>query len=292
MTSRAWCFTDFDVSDERMQFWKDLEFKLLVVGRETAPDTGRKHLQGFIIWTRSTRITALKKLAPQVHWEKAKCKDAGNYCMKEGDYVKIDNRKQGQRTDLAKLAARVRAGETVDDLLDGEADHGVHVYGRVLTMIEDKRMKRETRDAPPQAIWIFGKTGVGKSRLACARKKPTFVWSPDGRWWDEYRQEPVCVMDDFRGEIPLASILRMADRYKFCLPRRCKAPIPFVSEEFIITSCQPPEKIFAHTGEDMAQVYRRFKVYRMVEGRKCTRWTLEDSEMGDVYRAYGLVDDV
>jgi len=69
--ARAWCFTD-NTCDEA--FWASLDCKYLVYGREVAPSTGHRHLQGYVVFTAAKTAATVRKMNCKVHWEIA----AGN----------------------------------------------------------------------------------------------------------------------------------------------------------------------------------------------------------------------
>ena len=52
-------------------------------------------------------------------------------------------------------------------------------------------------------VYLYGATGVGKSRLSQSAAKQLDKAQPyyksDGKWWDMYMNEKVVVWDDFRG---------------------------------------------------------------------------------------------
>lgn len=99
--SKTWCFTlnNYTPDDEAcFQEWPGVSY--LVYGREVS-STGTKHLQGFVTFRKACRFPSVKKLQPRAHWESARCAAASiHYCKKDGDYVEIDHRKQGQRNDV------------------------------------------------------------------------------------------------------------------------------------------------------------------------------------------------
>lgn len=90
-----WCFTinnytetDGDWIQEK---YKAGQLKYCIMGRETAPDTGTKHLQGYCVFTTVQRLSSMKKIHATAHWEQARGSTAQNieYCSKEGDFVEI-----------------------------------------------------------------------------------------------------------------------------------------------------------------------------------------------------------
>lgn len=55
--SRAWCFTDFAL--ERVDAWKALEPKVLVIALEEGNETKKQHLQGYIRFDKVIRLSYL-----------------------------------------------------------------------------------------------------------------------------------------------------------------------------------------------------------------------------------------
>lgn len=72
-----------------------------VFGREVS-SSGTPHLQGYIVFRDTQRISALKKLFPRASWSNTKCDDAAvTYCMKDGRYMVLDFRRgRSSRSEL------------------------------------------------------------------------------------------------------------------------------------------------------------------------------------------------
>ena len=49
---------------------------------------------------------------------------------------------------------------------------------------------------------IWGETGVGKSRWASETYPDAYWKPPNSKWWDNYAQEEVIIMDEFYGWLP------------------------------------------------------------------------------------------
>lgn len=87
--SKYWCATFFnqDVGTVEQEFANVCA--KYIIGNETCPKTGRKHLQCFFAFKSRIRANErYKKLGG--HWEATKGSEADNlkYCSKEGDYIK------------------------------------------------------------------------------------------------------------------------------------------------------------------------------------------------------------
>lgn len=96
MASRAWCFTfhgdnvgDVDIvaNIEAADEADRSKVRALVYQQEICPDTGRKHLQGYVRFASPVRFTFLQRVlgVPGAHCEKPKGSDEQNvaYCSKE-----------------------------------------------------------------------------------------------------------------------------------------------------------------------------------------------------------------
>lgn len=127
---RAWCFTLNNPSedDERLvRSLADLPHVVrLAVGREVAPTTGTRHLQGYVRFSRGVRFSGVKKLVPRAHIEPRQAKkecQASQYCLKDGDPL-IDHGIDSD-TDRVTLSRNAEAMEII-----GEIEKGL-TYGQI-----------------------------------------------------------------------------------------------------------------------------------------------------------------
>jgi len=104
MSSRRYCFTLNNYTDEEaLHLESYTDCKYIVVGREVG-DNLTPHLQGFIIFNTSVRFAAAKeRLGNRCHIEPAKgsSEQASNYCKKDNIFVEYGTlpTQQGRRTD-------------------------------------------------------------------------------------------------------------------------------------------------------------------------------------------------
>lgn len=269
--SRAWCFTiNNPIETDKV----DLNYHNVtyaVVGNEIG-DNGTQHLQGFVYFANPRAFNGVKKLFPRAHIEimKGTIEQAANYCKKDGDFVEFgDLPKQGLRNDLNEIKDSIMNGISVDTIaMDNPVIY--HQYGRTLNKIEDLKMRNIYRTEMTKGEWYFGPSGVGKSELLYKDFKPNECYSYpyDGRWWDGYAQQPMVVIDEFRGQIPFNELLRMCDKHpNYSVARRGREPLPFVSKIVRLSSSMPPWEVYrnVNANDSLAQLYRRFKIYKVTE---------------------------
>lgn len=261
-------------------YWAEPKFiqcmSYLAYGKEVCPTTGRDHWQTWIYTKNQMTETALAKA---INKDKPECKMlAGknckfmygtfqhndDYCSKESSLTTFGVKpRQGARHDLAQLRDRLVNGTTTVDFVALDEPHLYHAYGRTLHKIEDIVGRKRVRTEMTKGIWIYGKTGTGKSHRAYdeAFGQTVYTWNVlDGKWWDEYTGQDVVILNDFRGEIPFNVILQMVDKWEFKVSRRNRVPMPFTSKLVIITSSQHPDIVYSDAGEDLGQLHRRFKI--------------------------------
>lgn len=206
----------------------------LVFSREYG-ESGTAHLQGYIAFSARKTLGYVKTLiSERTHLEVSRGSPEQNreYCLKdnpEGQPAKdpendiwefgVLPRGKGARTDLAAVAAQVRAGVPILEI--AESDPAAFIrYGNGI--LRYRMMVRPTRSSPP-SIWVFwGASGTGKTRRCWEFTDPTKIWvHPGERWFDGYDSysHPAVLFDDFDGSwFKLDYLLKLLDRYVFQVP--------------------------------------------------------------------------
>ncbi len=260
-SARAWTFTLNNFTESEVDKMKSLECNYIVFGKEIG-ENGTPHLQGCIRFSRTYRLSGLKKnISSKAHWEP--CRDfeaAVNYCMKEDPepFIK-DNRKQGQRTDLDLACETVKTsgifGLARDDPAMFVKYHGG--FSKLATMFQTPRNDR------PHITWIYGDTGTGKTRQVHDKEDSLFVAHASHQWWDGYRQQDAILIDDMRASwAPFNILLKILDRYQMQVQIK-GGFVELNSPRIYITSQFPPHEVYnreARSGEDIAQLLRRLSI--------------------------------
>ena len=159
-----------------------------------------------------------------------------------------------------------------------------HQYGRTLDRIEDIHNQTKRRSEKTEGIWMFGETGVGKSHYVYSKHEIDDIYVlnlEDNGWWDEYRGQPVVMIDDFRGQVTYSMLLRLADKWPMTVKRRNRAPVQFTSTILYVTSSLKPSEVYVNLAarDSLKQLGRRFKIYEMLEG-SILEETVDESAAG------------
>lgn len=199
--------------------------KCLVAQREICPDTGREHIQGFVQFKAAVSLrTAFTRLggANLQHAEAfGSPLAAAKYCMKEDTRKDPDAEPvvlgelpaQGRRTDLKQFVEEVKSGKRKRDLIEIYPDtiaRYPRFYGEVKALYPPERQSAKV-------ILLVGPTGTGKTTLARgfadAHGYSTSWVMPPGKdtWFDGYESSEVAILDEFKGEMPLRTLLRILD---------------------------------------------------------------------------------
>lgn len=117
--STRWCFTLNNYDEDSTTAISKWDTKYTVFGKELSA-SGTPHLQGFVIFKKSYRLSGTRKLLPTAHWEIAKgtSHEASDYCKKDNDFVEIGVLlSAGKRTDLSDFMRTVESGTFAKDEL-------------------------------------------------------------------------------------------------------------------------------------------------------------------------------
>jgi len=89
-----------------------------------------------------------------------------------------------------------------------------------------------------QVFW--GDTGTGKSHRAWEEAGcGSYSKDPLTKWWDGYKGQENVIIDEFRGIIQLAHLLRWFDKYPVCVQTK-GAYVPLCATNFWVTSNLDP----------------------------------------------------
>lgn len=246
--AKSWRVTDWDTSEKRKQFYRDLEKQRMVLGNETSKD-GKKHLQIFISFKWKYSWKAFKKIMGDAHFETALVQN-WNYELKEMNYEIEDNRIQGKRTDLVKLKKKLIEGTNMRKVVRDTFNYqAIRMAEKFYQYCEKERPIKKIK-----VIWIHGKTGCGKTKWVYDNFKP---YKPiNYKWWNGYDGHKTVLIDEFRRDFcKYHELLKLLDIYPYQVESKGGSR-QIQANTFIITSCFHPEEVY-ETREDIQQLMRR-----------------------------------
>jgi len=255
------------------------QYRYLLVGKEVGPDHGLPHLHIYCQLKGQRSLKALKKEFFNLHVEPVKNREAWiAYCKKDGDWVEFgEYKQQGKRSDLDKLKVDILKGKSVDDICMENPDL-VHQYGRTLDRIEAIALRKRYRTWTTEAFWYFGAAGTGKTHKAFEGFTPEthYVKNLKDEWWDGYTGQETVIINEFRGQIPYAELLTLADKFPHTVKQRNKEPVPFLAKRLIVTSPMRPEEVYSGVldrNDNIEQLISRFFITELTTCHldKCPR---------------------
>lgn len=253
--AKDWCFTDYDVSDDRMLFLLGVDCNYMVFQEEQCPTTSKRHYQGFVQFKKKIRMTGVKKiLGKKVHLEKRRgtATEAADYCQKEdtrvnGPWFQGEIQKQGKRVDLDELAEMaLKEGTTKMDLMQANPS-GFMRYGRGLEDMRRTTAMQRYRKKEPIVHVYWGYPGTGKSTRAYEesgfyeKRDEVYLKDSEGKWFFNYDGQKKMIIDDFDGNIPISIFKKLLGGKPFEL-RVNGGQVPCLVEEIWITSNIPYEE--------------------------------------------------
>lgn len=259
MQATRWCFTD---NNPTVSLRKTDAMRYLIYGRESSA-TGTPHHQGFIIMRRMSRLAAMKKLLPSAHWEIAKgtSAQAAAYCKKDGDFTEF-----GECPDQGgKTCQKRRYEDAFQAAKDGRLDD-IDAELRIRYYRTFKQIRADHQQLPADSdnvtgVWIYGPTGVGKSRYARETYPGAYFKRPN-KWFDGYNGHPYVIIEDLDPSHKwMAHDIKIwTDRYSF--PAETKGGTCVLRpDRVVITSQYAIEQIF--DVEDARAIERRCEIINM-----------------------------
>lgn len=261
--TRTWCFTINNYSEADLFQVQSMMSRGIpsvsygIVGKEIG-ESATPHLQGYVRFTNALSFNSIKGKLPRAHIEQSKGDDSDNrrYCSKEGNFQEwgeLSYNKQGERTDIKKIADMIRNHEITQEELMFDYPEEYLKYSRSFEKMF--RAAEPHREEPPQVVWLYGLAGTGKTRYVIDKHGASNVYIKDGTsWWDGYTQHDVILIDDFDNQIPYRTLLRILDRYRY--QGQVKGGYVNINSPFIYITCEfPPSRYWSEN--ELRQVTRR-----------------------------------
>lgn len=253
MSSRNFCFTLNNYTEEEEALLQNFDWKYIVYGHEIAPTTLTPHLQGFFKLQRDQKLTIRKcqeflqntvgvsRMSIQI--ARGSTSQNKAYCTKGTNiFEKGIPDEQGKRSDLQDVVDKIKSNAPLNEIIEDCTEQFIKFNGGILKTIALCAPPRTTK---PLVYWLYGTTGSGKSRWAWENFPNAYSKDPSNKWWDGYYGQEVVIIDDFRPskELPFNQLLRLLDRYPLTVEIK-GASIQFNAKCIIITTPKNPTQTF------------------------------------------------
>lgn len=254
--SRNWLITR-NIKDGELLDWqswlKGLYTKtkaVYVVGQlEMGLHEQRLHIQAYANYANGKVLGGMKKYCKEMHLEVCKNASASEkYCMK------VDTRVEGPIEHGVKPVQR-NSKDDWDEVLQ-KAREGrfeeipssilVQNYGNISKLYKDNLKVQDSDHL--RGIFIWGKSGIGKSTLARELfiDKYTTYTKQHNKWWDSYKGEEVVIWDDItpeEGKVSGTHLKLYTDRFGIVGETKGSG-VPLTYRYFIMTSQYSMEEVF------------------------------------------------
>lgn len=229
-------------------------------GRETAPTTGQRHLQGYIEFSQRLRLAQVKSLlGNRYHLEKRRgtAQQAADYCSKDDPepwtYGSISVREQGRRSDLDALHASLQEKKSLEEI-SNEHFGSFLKYQRGITAYKFANAAKRNWITEVHVLW--GSTGTGKTRYVYEHENNVYPHA-GGQWFDGYEGQEIVLFDDFAGsEFKLQYLLKLLDRYPMQVPIK-GGFVQWAPKKVYITSNLDPDEWYRNAHPEHQQALKR-----------------------------------
>jgi len=205
---RNWIFTLNNYTDADIAAIVLWVCRYLIFGRESAPTTGTKHLQGYVSFEDQKTLSVLKKkFHGKASFRPARGSPEENkvYCSKEDpdffekgtppvwDPVAKGTLEKDRWAEAFQAVKRKAYDEVPMDLLCTKLKCIEYAVQRVTA----SKWDLSTIPGGKPHKWIYGHPGCGKSRSVREQYPDAYVKDPRTPWWDGYNGEEVVIIDDY-----------------------------------------------------------------------------------------------
>ncbi|UOK21044.1 replication associated protein [Chifec virus UA13_110] len=255
---KSWVFTSFNIENEpSFDVSKD---EYIIYGRETCPDTGRQHWQGYVVYKNRQYLSYCQKKIPGAHFERARGTptECSEYCKKDGEFTEHGTLPKvtsgGGAFKASILAAEKGDLASVKDAYPG-------VYLRYKKTLESLRSVSSVELSGSCGFWLCGPPRSGKDFAVMEKYKGSLFNKPLNKWWDGYEgEENVLISDLDHFHAPsMGYFLKIwCDRYAFTAEIK-GGSMKIRPKRIFVTSNFSLENLFE--GQVLCALQARFDVF-------------------------------
>lgn len=223
---------------------------------------GYRHYQLIVAFKKKVALPAIKRLFGRTcHGELSRSEAANEYVWK--DDTRVDGSQFEYGAKPIRRNAKVDWESVWTAAKSGDVDtipaHVRVTSYRTIRAIGSDYSRAVGMERTVVVFW--GKTGTGKSRRAWEEAGvDAYCKDPRTKFWDGYQVEKNVVIDEFRGGIDIAHLLRWFDRYPVRVEIKGSSR-PLVATKIWITSNLSPDQWYPECDlETKAALMRRLDV--------------------------------
>lgn len=194
----------------------------------------------------------------QAHYELTRSAAAEDYVWKDetslGERFEMGERKM--RRNVSQDWEKVRSNAIQGKLEEIPPDIYVRYYNS-LNRIRADHQKPIGLDKRVFVLW--GPTATGKSHRAWEAFPDAYSKDPRTKWWTGYRGEESVIIDEFRGGIDIAHILRWTDKYPVSVETK-GSHIPLQCKTIVFTSNLEPKFWYEIDVDTLGALMRRLNI--------------------------------
>lgn len=225
---------------------------------ERGNDTGYLHWQILVHFSRKLRLRGVKSIfGNSTHAEPSRSDAARDYVWKDDTAIATTRFELGRpplRRDRPEDWNAIRDYAKRGRLDDIPAD----IYCRMYSNFKKIAVDHMVPIGIERTITVYwGRTGTGKSRRAWEEASmDAYPKDPRTKFWDGYRDHRNVVMDEFRGGIDIAHLLRWFDRYPVVVEVKGSSVV-LKAERIWITSNIDPRNWYPDLDDETKQALLR-----------------------------------
>lgn len=275
--AKCWCYT-LNNPKAPIQF-NESTMTYLVYGEEKGKE-GTFHHQGFVVFKQQKRLSNMKDINGSAHWEikspKSTFAQASEYCKKDGKYYEFGILPEEPRI-KGNDANKSKWREINDKAKSGDLDWIDEKYPKVfnqsyknIKQMKVDYMKRKPNLPDVCGIWIYGKSGVGKTHILSEVYPDAYLKRAQNKWFDAYQQEDVVALDDLDDTHAYMGyeLKKLADKY--CYMVEVKNSSMYIRpSKCVVTSQYTIAEIWKNDPRTVEALKRRFQQIEVtVENRE------------------------
>lgn len=239
--------------EQVLSLQKEKHFKYLIFQLEEG-ENKTPHFQGYVNWSEKKTLLSTTRLLKRGHIlpGHASPKSNRDYATKligrlDGPWEFGDCPAPGKRSDLEDAAETLKSTGSLKRVAEEHPTAFIKFY-RGLEVYKNTIVPTKPRDFLTELYVFYGDPGTGKSWTAHEISKSDIYplsFGNSGIWWDGYEGQSFVLIDEFKSNLPLGTLKRLADRYPVKVDRKGLTSVEFTSRTLVITTNIDPSDWYA-----------------------------------------------